>query len=467
MSFLFYDLETFGINPQWHRIAQFAAIRTDDDLNETGETHDLLIRPATDRLPSPMACAITRTSPWQHWEHGLPEAEAALHIADAMAVANTCSLGHNTYGFDDGMVRNLLYRNFLPIYDREWRNGNTRFDTINALRAAYALRPDGIEWPSNADGNVHFRLEALAEANDVRVGDAHEALSDVRATIGMARLLRKSQPRLWDYLLTLRNKHKVRELLSGEPPEILVGIQGQFGLRSFSAAPLLPLFADESDANKYYVLNLHEDPAELMAWIQAPKDLPWPRMLRRLSINEAPPLFALRQTRDDELQRLGWYRAAISASAAQLSADHDPNGLFMALRAVRRGFDPVDDVDGAIFAGFFTPPAEAFRSKVRRTPPDQLGTLPDSSELDPRLPTLLFRFRARNYPDTLSASEREQWLAHCRKNLLDPESPVGHAKFVQEITEARTQFADDAEVQRVLDETERFAEMLLELVSGV
>lgn len=467
MSFLFYDLETFGTNPQWHRIAQFAAIRTDDELQDTGETYDLLIRPATDRLPSPMACAITRTSPWQHWQRGIPEAEAALVIADAMSVANTCTLGHNSYGFDDGMVRNLLYRNFLPIYDREWRHGNSRFDTLNALRAAYALRPDGINWPTNADGNVYFRLEALAEANDVREGDAHEALSDVRATIGMARLLRKNQPRFWDYLLSLRNKHEVRQLLDSGTPQILLGIQAQFGLRNFSSAPLLPLFADESDPNKFYALNLLEDPSDLQAWIQAPQDLPWPRMLRRLSINEAPPLFALRHLRDGELERLGWDRNAISANAEQLGATLDLDALHAALRATRREYAPADDVDGAMFEGFFSGAADAFRRKVRSTPPDQLAALQDEASVDPRLPTLLLRYRAQNYPDSLNAAERAEWLSHCRKNLLEPDSPVGHVKFLEELAEARAQFAEDAEVLRVLDETESFANMLLERVSGV
>ena len=187
-SFLFYDLETFGADPRRTRIAQFAAIRTNAALEQIGEPLDLFVQPAADLLPSPVATLITGITPQQALREGLPEAEAIARIVEEMARPGTCTLGYNSLRFDDEFVRHTLFRNFFDPYEREWRNGNSRWDLLDVLRLAHALRPDGIVWPRREDGATSFKLEHLALANDVRQGDAHEALSDVYATLGMARL---------------------------------------------------------------------------------------------------------------------------------------------------------------------------------------------------------------------------------------------------------------------------------------
>src|SRR3546814_6278220 len=74
------------------------------------------------------------------------------------------------------------------------------------LRLAHAMRPQGVQWPRRDDGFTSFKLVDLAAANGIGHEHAHDALSDVQALIGMARLARAAQPKLWDYALTLRNK---------------------------------------------------------------------------------------------------------------------------------------------------------------------------------------------------------------------------------------------------------------------
>jgi exodeoxyribonuclease-1 len=212
-SFLFYDLETFGADPRRSRIAQFAAIRTDLELNQVDEPISFFVRPADDLLPSPAATLITGISPQHALREGVSEAEAFARIFEQMSLPETCTLGYNSLRFDDEFVRHGLFRNFFDPYEREWRGGNCRWDLLDVLRLAHALRPEGIEWPLREDGQVSFRLEHLAAANGVREGDAHEALSDVRALIGMARRLKAAQPRLWDYALRLRDKRYAAQLL--------------------------------------------------------------------------------------------------------------------------------------------------------------------------------------------------------------------------------------------------------------
>ncbi|MCG6630443.1 exodeoxyribonuclease I, partial [Acinetobacter baumannii] len=212
-SFLFYDLETFGQDPRRTRIAQFAAVRTDAQLRVIEEPISFFMQPADDLLPSPYATMVTGITPQHALREGVTEAEAFARIAEQMGRPQTCSLGYNSIRFDDEFVRCGLFRNFYDPYEREWRGGNSRWDLLDVLRMVHALRPDGIVWPQREDGATSFKLEHLASANDVREGDAHEALSDVYATIGMARKFQQHQPKLWDYALRLRDKRFAATLL--------------------------------------------------------------------------------------------------------------------------------------------------------------------------------------------------------------------------------------------------------------
>lgn len=189
-SFYWYDLETFGRSPRQSRIAQFAGLRTDENLDPVGEPLVLFCRPADDLLPSPGATLVTGITPQQALRDGLPEAEFVGRIHDELIQPGTCAVGYNSLRFDDEFVRHALYRNFHDPYEREWRNGNSRWDLLDLMRLAYALRPEGMEWPRREDGAPSFRLEHLTAANGVAHGKAHDALSDVEALVGLARKVR-------------------------------------------------------------------------------------------------------------------------------------------------------------------------------------------------------------------------------------------------------------------------------------
>jgi hypothetical protein len=258
-SFLFYDLETFGQDPRRTRISQYAAIRTDADLNEIDTPVSFFVRPADDLLPSPMATLVTGITPQQALAEGISEAEAFDRINEQLSRPGTCALGYNTLRFDDEFVRYGLFRNFHDPYEREWRNGNSRWDLLDMLRLMRAMRPDGIQWPLREDGATSFKLEHLAEANNVREGDAHEALSDVRATIGMARLFKQSQPRLWDYALKLRDKRFVGGLLDVAAMKPVLHISMRYPASRLCAAPVLPLAVHPTINNRVIVFDLEGD----------------------------------------------------------------------------------------------------------------------------------------------------------------------------------------------------------------
>ena len=263
-TFFWHDYETFGTDPQRDRVCQFAGIRTDYDFNVIGEPVMAYCKLANDYLPHPEACLITGITPQLANAEGLCEAEFCDIVHNELATPNTCSLGYNSLRFDDEVTRNLLYRNFYDAYAREWQNNNSRWDMIDIVRATYALRPEGINWPVNADGVVTFRLEELTKANNISHTHAHDALADVYATIAMARLIRDSQPKLFQYLFSLRSKSAVQDLLKVGSFTPLVHISGRFPTIKHCLAIILPICVHPTNRNEVIVYDLSVDPAALL-----------------------------------------------------------------------------------------------------------------------------------------------------------------------------------------------------------
>jgi exodeoxyribonuclease-1 len=466
-SFLFYDLETFGADPRTTRIAQFAAIRTDAELNEIDEPIDFFVRPADDLLPSPIATLITGIAPQDALRDGVNEAQAFARIVDEMARPETCTLGYNSLRFDDEFIRHGLFRSFHDPYEREWRGGNSRWDLLDVMRTAHALRPEGLAWPLREDGAPSFKLEHLADANGVRDGMAHEALSDVRALIGIARLLRRAQPRLWDYLLKLRDKRFAASLLDVVAMTPVLHVSQRFPASRLCAAPVVPLARHPRIDNRVIVFDLGQDPEPLLRLspdaiadrLYTPTaDLPEGEAriaLKEVHLNRAPALVAWDHLRDADLERLRIDPAEVLARAATLRAA----GPALAEK-VRRVFDAdkaraPSDVDASLYDGFIGDGDKRLFADVRTTPPAALGARAFAFR-DGRLAELLFRYRARNWPDTLDPVERTRWDAYRRRRLHDESglSELSFARFHAEIAELRLRHAGDGGKLALLDRLE-------------
>ena len=476
-SFLFYDLETWGTDPRRTRIAQFAAIRTDADLTELGDPIEFLVRPSDDLLPSPGASMVTGLAP-QDALAGLSEAEAFARIADEMSRPGTCTLGYNSLRFDDEFVRHGLFRNFHDPYEREWRNGNCRWDLLDVMRLAHALRPEGIEWPSRDDGATSFRLEHLAEANGVRIGDAHEALSDVRALIGLARLFRTAQPRLWQYALALRDKRHVAGMLDPFAMTPVLHVSQRYPASRLCAAAVVPVAVHPQIGNRVIVYDLDSDPDGLLAlsadeiaarlYVRS-ADLPEgvSRVpLKEVHTNRCPALVQWNHLRPADFERLGIDREAAEARAARIRA-HGPAIAEKVRRVFARERDPRErpDVDAALYDGFVGDGDKARMARVRATPPAQLVTT-DYGFQDPRLAELLFRYRARNWPDTLDAIERARWDDY-RRRRLHADSGLSECSFetyFADIARLRAEAGSDAARLALLDRLEGWGR---ELATGL
>jgi len=475
-SFLFYDLETFGADPRRTRIAQFAAIRTDRDLNAIAEPAQFFVRPADDLLPSPQATLVTGITPQHALREGICEAEAFTRMHELMSEPGTCTLGYNSLRFDDEFVRYGLYRHFYDPYEREWRGGNSRWDLLDVMRLVHALRPDGMIWTPREDGlGTSFKLEHLAAANDVRIGDAHEALSDVRALIGIARKLRTAQPKLWDYALKLRDKRHAASLLDITHVRPVLHVSQRYPATRLCAAVVAPLALHPSINTRVIVFDLETDPQQLLdldaATIASRLYLRRDQLseneeriaLKEVHTNRCPALVEWRHLRAADFTRLQINPARIEARVALLRA-HAPE-LAEKLRqvyAVKRESTPVD-TDAALYDGFFSAEDKRRFARIRITPPEQLGQL-DFGFSDPRLPELLFRYRARNWPGTLTTDELKRWDDYRRRRLLDETAMLGELTLIQyqaQISQLRMEHADNPATLALLDALDDWGRSLL------
>ncbi|WP_447793845.1 exodeoxyribonuclease I [Pseudomonas farris] len=429
-SIFWYDYETTGINPRCDRPLQVAGIRTDFDLNEIDEPVNLYCQPSDDILPHPAACAITGITPGRLAEHGLSEADFMTRVHAQLAAPGTCGAGYNTLRFDDEMTRYSLYRNFFDPYAREWQGGNSRWDLIDVVRAAYALRPDGLVWPRDDEGRVTLKLERLTAANGIDHGHAHEALSDVRATIALARLIREKQPKLYDWLFQLRSKQKVMDQIRLLQP--MVHISGRFSAARNYVGVVLPLAWHPRNRNALIVSDLHLDPQGLLDLDAetlrqrlytrrddlAEGELPVP--LKLIHINKCPVVAPLSVLRPVDQQRLGLDMALYQERALRLSDAQQVWRDKVSDIYSSDDFSSSQDPEQQLYDGFIGDRDRRLCEQVRAADPAQLAQEQWPFD-DERLPELLFRYRARNFPDTLSVEEQERWRIFCQKRLCAPE----------------------------------------------
>ncbi|MEM1232196.1 MAG: exodeoxyribonuclease I, partial [Pseudomonadota bacterium] len=265
-SFYWYDLETTGTDPRWDRIVQFAGLRTDLELNPIGDERSFYVRLADDVLPNPAASLVTGITPQQANAEGVTEWQALTDIAELLSQPGTCTLGYNSLRFDDEFLRYGFYRNLQDPYAREFANGNSRWDLIDLVRATGALRRDGIEWPRDDDDLPVYKLEALSAANGLDHGQAHDALSDVRATVALAQLIRQHQPKLFDYHYSIRRKNKVRALLEPIGARLCVHVTAMYPRARYGCAPISSVCRHPGNSNAIVVADLSEDIEPILSW---------------------------------------------------------------------------------------------------------------------------------------------------------------------------------------------------------
>lgn len=428
-TFYFHDYETFGINPALDRPAQFAGVRTDCDFNIIEEPLVIYCQLAPDYLPNPEAALITGITPQIANQKGVCEAEFTNLIYQAFSKANTCILGYNNIRFDDEVTRNILYRNFYDPYAYSWQNGNSRWDLLDVVRACYALRPDGINWPTNDLGLPSFRLEHLTKANNIAHEHAHDAMSDVYATIAMAKLIKEKQPKLFQYFLSMRHKNKVAELIDVINMTPIVHVSGMLGSYRGNLSLVCPIAWHPNNSNAVIVCDLTGDVDSI---INLPVEQIKEKLYTKtedLELNESR--IPLKLIHSNKCPIVAPLKTLLPQNAQRFNIDIDQclakqqkllqhqivlQDKMRALFDTQQDFPINDDVDTQIYNGFLNS-QDKLRCQTIRTTPIELLTNLSLDFDDPRLSKLFFRYKARNYPQTLTEQEQMIWRDHCRDKL--------------------------------------------------
>ncbi|MGE5451738.1 MAG: exodeoxyribonuclease I [Acidobacteriota bacterium] len=477
-TFYWHDYETFGKSPRRDRPSQFAGVRTDADLNEIGEPLMQYCLPPRDYLPEPEACLLTGILPQTCLEQGVPEHAFADAIERELAQPGTVGVGYNTIRFDDEVTRHLFWRNLIDPYAREWQNQCGRWDLLDVVRCSWALRPEGIQWPQHEDGRPSFKLEHLTVANGLTHEAAHDALSDVRATIALARLIKQAQPKLWDFCLKLRKKDAVlAEMGVGRP---FLHISGMYGVERGCLALVWPLAPHPSNKNEMIVWDLAMDPTELFGlsaqtirerMFSKTEDLPegTTRLpIKSIHINKSPIVIGNLKTLSPAVAQKWGIDVAACMQHAQIAAERGASMAGIWAEVFERPSASATagmDVDEDLYGGFLSQNDRRTLERIRAMPPpDRAHKLAERTPAfeDERLEELLFRYRARNFEDSLSESDQARWHAHCTARLHEGQGgALSLAQFFERIDTLSEQLSEDDERgQNILGALYDYAEQI-------
>ncbi|NDW16595.1 exodeoxyribonuclease I [Alteromonas genovensis] len=472
-TFLWHDFETFGTNTHKDLPCQFAAVRTDENLNIVGKPINIMSAIANDYLPHPEACLVTGITPQQTLRDGSNEADFAAKIYQEMATPNTCSVGYNSIRFDDEVARFLFYRNFYDPYSREWRNGNSRWDIIDLARACYALRPEGIEWPERDDGSPSFKLELLTKANGLEHGNAHDALSDVYATIALAKLIKEKQPRLFDYAFSLRSKQAVMQQIDLSKPSVLLHISSKLPASQGCCTWIMPIAKHPKNGNGFITVDLSHDvdsllndtPEEIKQKLYAPAEQFTSKQerpgIKVIHANRSPFITTAKAMSEENAQRLGLDRDRCLDNYKKIAASPEIAQKLVALYDIEEEHGE-QDIDHALYSGgFLSEEDRRWCEQVIESRPENLIAIADNTQHQ-GLRALLFRYRARNFPNTLTADEMTRWQRHRHARLTDASSngSITLDTYLVKLEQLAHEYSDNPDKQAILRALYQYAENL-------
>ena len=484
-TFFWYDYETTDLDWYRARPVQVAGIRTDESLEREGKLGELYCQPAPDHLPRIGSVLTHRVSPVHARDRGIREFEFAKKVHKQLHAEGTCTVGFNATTFDHRITHHLFFRNLFDPYRWHWKDSSTsKWDIIELCRAAYALRRDILLWPYDDEGYAAFKLHKLALENSIRSEyshravsgqDPHSAADDVRLTLDLARLLKGASKNLWDYSRSCQSvEHVVRSIRT------TFLIVNTTVLRQRGAATIAGFLGqDPNDKNRNYAFDLSYNPAEFFdanaesLLTYKPKssaDNRDPRRhvpILRFRANASPYVmeFDLSNPMSEARQGL--------LDGLQLAPLDELQRRFSALDSNTKFKTRVVELNKPSYPERACPEENLYGLDVDRSDRAQLTRIRKSigrpnwwkNERHFRakwLPGMVLRFRARNFPETLSDKEAEDWRDYCRQRLLREKVEDGLTEFerYERDLEIERGVDHDPKVRMCLDECESYGSEL-------
>jgi exodeoxyribonuclease-1 len=472
-TILWHDYETFGINPQVDFPVQFAAIRTNLNLEiiEDQPNINWLCKIPHDYLPHPQACLITGITPYYSLNKGLSEPEFANRIHRQMMLPNTCVVGYNSMKFDEEVTRNLFFRNLFPVYEREYKNNNSRWDVIDLVRACYALRPEHINWPFYDNGKPCFKLEELTKANNIGHEDAHDALSDVHATIAIAKLIKSHHPKLYDYYWQLRSKHQVNAMLQQFQSNIFIYVGGFIPSEQGCCTIIMPVCAHPENQNSMLCIDLLKPVTEFEKNDHKHlKQIIFENTLERsgkpgllnIAINKSPFVAPIKTLSQERAKLLKIDLNMAINNYKRLANLHFLRELCQSVYCRDQARTIPDNIDEQLYTSEFPSTADiTLMATVRHEVPEQIAAHSEKFE-SKLLNQLLFQYRARNYPSLLDEQEMNRWQQHIAFRLSqgNKKASLSLDEYFLSIEELSQQYQQYPDKMKILQSLKRYANEL-------
>ncbi len=471
-SFYFYDLETTGINSRSGRIMQFGGQRTDMNLKLIDEPDNILIKLSDDMLPEPDAIMITGITPQATQAEGLTEAEFLRYFKSHICAKDTIFVGFNNVRFDDEFIRHTLYRNFYDAYEWCWQDNRGRWDLLDVIRMVRALRPDGIIWPVGPDGRASNRLELLTTSNGLDHSSAHDALSDVLATIAVARLLRNKQIKMFEYLLSMRDKKKIQELVC--PGQPFVYTSGKYPT-IYEKTTVAVSLGEQPGKQGVLVYDLRRDPSFLekmtpeeiaTMWQKREEDETNRFPIKTLQFNRCPAVAPIGVLNEENKTRLQIDITTIAMHHKKLNSIKDLRERLLKTLAImdrhRQAtfLSDTKDVDNQLYDGFFGEADKTAMGVVRAADKTEIGLLYLTFK-DDRLNTLFPLYKARNYPQSLSPEEREIWEKFRYEKLVGGGEKSALSRYFMRVSELAKSTDLTSSQQYLLEELQLYGESII------
>lgn len=398
-TYLFYDIETTGLNKSFDQVLQFAAIRTNLNLEEL-ERHEIRIKLNSDVIPTPQA-VITHQIGFQEMDAGISEYDGIKKIHRLLNEPGTISLGYNTLGFDDEFLRFSFYRNLLPPYTHQYANQCNRMDIYSMAVMYFLFKNEVANWPENS-----LKLEMINEVNQLAKGSSHNAMVDVEVTLALAQLFFKER-KMWDYLISYFNKQMDQTRTKDLQEALMIG--GGFGSTHAYQASVLCLGIHRHYKNQTVWLRLDNEE------FNANSDFKY--VIRK---KWGEPHFALPK-QDRFLRHLSPERQSLAATnKAWLEKETQ-----VYEKIVNQHLDfiyptyPNTDIQASLYInGFWTKEQEAFCRHFHAASPKEKAIMTEQLN-DPSLKTLAMRILGRHFPEVLTVNQKHYFEDYLQETFLE------------------------------------------------
>ncbi len=453
-TYLFYDIETTGLNKAFDQVLHFAAIRTDLNFKALNR-YELIVKLNPDIIPSPEALIVHRMK-LGDISKGISEYEAVKKIHAWMNEPGTISLGYNTLGFDDEFLRFSFYRNLLPPYTHQYANQCSRMDVYPMTILYYLFKNTTLAWPK-INGGISLKLENIKSANNFVSGCAHNAMVDVEATIALAKQL-ATDSEMWNYVSGNFDKKIEEARLKKINTESALMVLGKFGFRQSYQSQVL--YLGEHVYYKNQLLFLRLDDKDFSAATK--ENILSLSFVVKKKLGEVGNLFPLTER---YASRLDTERLALANANKQWLKDNEALLSFVSdyYRHYEYPVVPDIDIDASLYVnGFWTPEEAAFCQAFHSVKPEQKSKMLESVK-NPSLSALAIRILGRHFSDSLSAKQAESFANYMAKTRSSSTVPIidykGETRLtprvaLQKISEIRKENALDDEQRILLNDLE-------------